>query len=62
VFAGNDRVELGTVGAAYPSPSALVELAQPRAVREEFVQPSEIEPMYLRKADARINWEMRETA
>ena len=62
VFAGNDRVELGTVGSAYPSPSALVELAQPRAVREEFVQPSEIEPMYLRKADARINWEMRETA
>jgi len=26
------------------------------------VQPNEIEPMYLRKADARINWEQRESA
>jgi tRNA threonylcarbamoyladenosine biosynthesis protein TsaB len=62
VFAGNDRVQLGTVGNAYPSAAALVELAQPRALREEFVQPAEIEPMYLRKADAKINWAVRESA
>ena len=61
-FVGNDRIELGTAGAAYPSAAVLVELAHPRAIREDFVQPAEIEPMYLRTADARINWEMRETA
>jgi tRNA threonylcarbamoyladenosine biosynthesis protein TsaB len=61
-FASNDRIELGTVGSAYPSAAALVELAQPRAVREEFVQPADIEPMYLRKADAKINWQVRESA
>jgi len=44
---------------AHPSPSALVTLAHSRALREEFVQPSELEPMYLRKADAEINWEQR---
>lgn len=54
------RVELGTVGTAYPAATDLVELAQPRALREEFVQPSDIEAMYLRKADAEINWVSRE--
>lgn len=44
---------------AHPSPAALVQLAHPRALREEFVHPSELEPMYLRKADAEINWERR---
>lgn len=62
VFAGNDRVEFGGVGTAYPSVTALLELVHPRAVREEFVQPGEIHPLYLRKADARINWAMRESA
>ena len=62
MFADNDQHELGSVGTAYPSAAALVELAQPRAVREEFVQPSEIEPLYLRKADAKINWAVRESA
>jgi tRNA threonylcarbamoyladenosine biosynthesis protein TsaB len=62
LFEGNDQVEVGTVGNAFPTASALVELAQPRVLREEFVQPSEIEPLYLRKADARINWSQRESA
>ncbi len=47
---------------AYPSPAALVQLAHSRALREEFVQPSELEPLYLRKADAQINWERRQSA
>lgn len=61
-FEGLAQVEVGTVGTAYPSADALVELAHPRAVREEFVQPSEIAPLYLRKADAQINWVQRESA
>lgn len=56
------HVEIGTTGTAYPSAAALVELAHPRAIREEFVQPWELEPLYLRKPDAEINWERRESA
>lgn len=53
------RCETGGPGTAFPSASALVELAHPRAMREEFVPPWELEPLYLRKTDAEINWERR---
>jgi len=56
--AGN--VELAGVANAYPSASDLVELAHPRAIREEFVPARDIEPLYLRKADAEINWQRRD--
>ena len=46
---------------AYPSAAALVELAHPRALREEFVPRWELEPLYLRKTDAEINWDRRRT-
>ena len=52
-------VELGTVGMQWPSAADLVELAHPRALREEFVQPWELQPLYLRKSDAEINWDAR---
>jgi tRNA threonylcarbamoyladenosine biosynthesis protein TsaB len=55
-------VEIGTPGDAYPSAASLVELAHPRAIREEFVQPWELEPLYLRRSDAEINWDRRESA
>jgi tRNA threonylcarbamoyladenosine biosynthesis protein TsaB len=62
-LAGDDGiVELGSVGTQWPRADDLVELAQPKALREEFVQPWELEPLYLRKADAEINWDKRETA
>lgn len=48
------------VGHRYPSATALVELAQPKALREEFVQPWELEVLYLRQSDAEINWARRE--
>lgn len=44
---------------AYPSASSLVQLAHPRAVREEYVQVGELEVTYLRKPDAEINWKGR---
>jgi tRNA threonylcarbamoyladenosine biosynthesis protein TsaB len=62
MFADVGLAELGTSGGAYPSPAALVELAHPRAIREEFVQPWELQPLYLRKSDAEINWDSRESA
>jgi tRNA threonylcarbamoyladenosine biosynthesis protein TsaB len=58
---GGDRgvIEFGGGGVAYPSAVDLVELAHPRALLEEFVQPRELEPLYLRKSDAEINWSSR---
>ena len=41
-------------------PPSLVELAHPRAIREEFVPPPELEPLYLRRSDAEINWDRDE--
>lgn len=60
VFDDARHVEQADAGFARPSAAALVELAHPQALREEFVQPSELEVMYLRKSDAEINWAHRE--
>ena len=54
------KVEIADAGLAYPSPSSLVQLAHARALREDFVKPWELQPVYLRKADAEINWVSRE--
>ena len=48
--------EAGDATSAFPSAASLVELAHPQALREEFVPPWELEPLYLRKSDAEINW------
>ena len=45
-------VELADPGFAHPSAESLVLLAHALAVREEFVRPDEIEPLYLRRPDA----------
>lgn len=42
-----------------PSAQCLVELAVPRFLREETQRPEELRPVYLRQADARINWQQR---
>ena len=39
--------------------ATLVLLAHARALREEWVRPDEIEPIYLRAPDAQINWAVR---
>jgi tRNA threonylcarbamoyladenosine biosynthesis protein TsaB len=51
------RCEFG--GSAHPSAAPLVQLAHARALREEWVSPREIEPIYLRLPDAQINWTTR---
>ena len=48
-------------GPVHPSPGARVQLAHSRALREEWVRPAEIEPIYLRAPDALINWSVRES-
>ncbi|MEX2294442.1 MAG: tRNA (adenosine(37)-N6)-threonylcarbamoyltransferase complex dimerization subunit type 1 TsaB [Acidimicrobiales bacterium] len=55
------RIELADQGTAYPLASSLVQLAHARALREEFVSPAELTPLYLRKPDAEINWQTRDT-
>ena len=58
-FADISHVEGAAIGTAHPSAAALVELAQPRVQREQFVQPWELEPLYLRQADADPAWDRR---
>ena len=59
IFESLGRVELAEQGLAHPSARAMVQLAHARAMREEFVQPWDLEPIYLRKPDAEINWATR---
>jgi tRNA threonylcarbamoyladenosine biosynthesis protein TsaB len=55
-------IELAEAGLAYPSASALVQLAHAQALREEFVAPDEVRPVYLRRPDAEANWIERPVA
>jgi tRNA threonylcarbamoyladenosine biosynthesis protein TsaB len=52
-------VEFAEQWLAHPSAAPLVQLAHARALREDWVNPWELEPMYLRKPDAEINWTTR---
>lgn len=52
VFAEVDHARLGGPELAHPSAAVLAALAHPRAVREEFVAPRELRPLYLREPDA----------
>jgi tRNA threonylcarbamoyladenosine biosynthesis protein TsaB len=58
IVAGH-RVEIAEQFFAYPSSAPLVQLAHAKALREEWVNPWEVEAMYLRKPDAEINWSTR---
>jgi tRNA threonylcarbamoyladenosine biosynthesis protein TsaB len=58
-FADLDHAVLADRGLAYPSAGVLVQLAHARAVREEFVAPRELAPVYLRPPDVQIHWEQR---
>lgn len=54
---GVDKVEFGSMAYAFPRAASLVELAIPRLFREEFDRLFDIEPYYMRRSDAEINWE-----
>jgi tRNA threonylcarbamoyladenosine biosynthesis protein TsaB len=62
VFEGIKKVEIVGEELAYPSASSLVMLAHAQALREQFVKPWELQPLYLRKPDAEINWTTRDSA
>ena len=56
-FADVSGVELADEGKAHPSPESLVLLAHAQALREEFVPPERVRPVYMRKPDAEARWE-----
>ena len=56
VFDGLHKVEIAAEELAYPSASSLVMLAHAQALREQWVKPWDLQPLYLRKPDAEINW------
>ena len=55
------RVELAGPAHASPSLTALAELARARYEREDFCAPAEVLPMYLRRSDAELAWDRKET-
>ncbi len=62
VFEGLTKVDIVGEELAYPSATSLVMLAHAQALREQFVKPWDLQPLYLRKPDAEINWSVREGA
>ena len=55
------RCEFAEQFLAHPSAAPLVQLAHAKALREEWVNPWEIQPLYLRAPDAQSNWSTRES-
>lgn len=60
VFEGLHHVEVVEEGLAYPSAASLVMLGHAQALREQWVKPWDLQPLYLRKPDAEVNWTTRE--
>ncbi len=52
-------IEFADQWLAHPSAAPLVQLAHAKALREDWVNHWELEPVYLRKPDAIINWATR---
>lgn len=59
VFDGVRKAEIAEQFLAHPSATTLVQLAHAKALREDFVRPWDIEPVYIRPPDAEINWQSR---
>jgi tRNA threonylcarbamoyladenosine biosynthesis protein TsaB len=53
------HAEVAGPDSASPDAFELAELAVPRFIREETQRPMDLQPIYLRQADARIGWEQR---
>jgi tRNA threonylcarbamoyladenosine biosynthesis protein TsaB len=52
-------VQLAGPDRAWPDASDLAGLAAPRFEREETQRPDQLQPIYLRHADAKLGWEQR---
>jgi tRNA threonylcarbamoyladenosine biosynthesis protein TsaB len=56
---GANKVEFGSMANAFPRAASLVELALPRLFREDFDRLFDVEPLYMRRSDAEINWDRK---
>lgn len=56
---GANKVEFGSMANAFPRAASLVELALPRLFREDFDRMFDLEPLYMRRSDAEINWDRK---
>lgn len=54
-----EKVEFGSMSNAFPRATSLIELALPRLFREDYDRLFDVEPLYMRRTDAEINWEKR---
>jgi tRNA threonylcarbamoyladenosine biosynthesis protein TsaB len=59
LFAEVGGVEIAEHSLAQPNATALVQLAHSQALREQWVNSWELQPLYLRQPDAEINWQER---
>ncbi len=50
-------VEIGTMGHAFPTARALLELSLPRMFREDYDSLDRLKPLYLRRSARRIEWD-----
>lgn len=53
------HLEFASVAHAFPQAVSLLEISLPRFIREETSRPEDVVPLYLRKADAKIDWGRR---
>lgn len=53
------KVEFGSMANAFPRAASLVELALPRLYREDYDRVFDLEPLYMRRSDAEINWDRK---
>ena len=60
VLSGVENVEIAEQSLSMPSASALVQLAHSHALREQWVNTWDLQPLYLRQPDAEINWQERQ--
>lgn len=56
-----EKIEFGSLSNAFPRATSLVELVMPRLFREDFDRLFDVEPLYMRRSDAEINWERRKS-
>lgn len=52
---GMHRIKTGRP--RYPSADVLLDLTKPRLKRDDYPDPDDVRPMYLREPDANINWQ-----
>ncbi len=59
IFSARPQVYFAGSAAAYPLISMLFEIAFPMTFSEEFISPENVDVVYIRDADARVNFEVR---